>query len=154
MKTIQLTAFDLAQRYLGLREAAGATSNPVVLAMLRLDASWVGGDETAWCSAFANWIAWNLRLPRSKSLAARSWLGVGTPVSVVDAEPANDVVILTRGEGQQPGPEVMDASGHVGFFAGFDGGTSVRVLGGNQGDAVTIAPFHVSRVLGVRRLLG
>jgi hypothetical protein len=39
----------------------------------------------------------------------------------------------------------------VGWFAGVDKG-QVLVLGGNQGDQVSVASFPVSRVLGVRRL--
>jgi uncharacterized protein (TIGR02594 family) len=151
---VQITAFDLAQRFIGVAEAPGSTSNPQVLAMLRLDNAWPEGDEVAWCSAFANYIAWLLRLPRSKNLSARSWLAVGTPVALRDAEVGFDVVILKRGGDGQPGPEVLNAPGHVGFFAGLEGerGERVRVLGGNQGDEVSIADFHAGNVLGIRRL--
>ena len=40
--------------------------------------------------------------------------------------------------------------GHVGFVVGTDERGRLMVLGGNQGDAVTIAPFDKSRVLGYR----
>jgi uncharacterized protein (TIGR02594 family) len=149
-----ITAYDLAERFLGLQEADGTASNPAILAMLRLDAAWVEDDETPWCSAFVNQIAWLLRLPRSRSLAARSWLAVGRAIPLEAARPGWDVVILQRGTGRQPGPEVLDAPGHVGFFAGQDHSASLRVLGGNQGNAVTIDAFPVARVLGVRRLFG
>ena len=59
--------------------------------------------------------------------------------------------MLSRGVGAQPGPDVIAAPGHVGFFAGLDG-AHVLLLAGNQGDAVTVAPFDRTRVLGVRRL--
>ncbi len=120
--------------------------------MLRLDQAWLKGDDVPWCSAFANFIAWLLRLPRSKSLAARSWLAVGTPVPIDKAEAGFDIVILQRGTGKQPGPEVLNASGHVGLFAGLDNG-KVLILGGNQGDQVSVAAYPVSRVLGIRRLV-
>jgi uncharacterized protein (TIGR02594 family) len=151
---VRVTAFDLAQRFVGLREVQGPLSNAHVLAMLRLDAAWVEGDSVPWCSAFANYVAWLLRLPRSKSLAARSWLKVGTPIALTDARPGFDVVVLSRGEGEQPGPDVTAAPGHVGFFAGLEGErrSTVLVLGGNQGDEVSVSPFPVARVLGVRRL--
>ncbi len=150
---ISTSAFQLAQRFVGVREAPGAASNPQVLAMLRLDEPWPGGDDVAWCSAFVNYICWLLRLPRSKSLAARSWLRVGAAVQDSSQAAADcDVVVLARGDGPQPGPEVVDAPGHVGFFAGLEGG-SVLVLGGNQGDSVSVAPFPVTRILGIRRLL-
>lgn len=152
MRRLELTAFDLAQRFVGVEETEGAASNPAVLAMLRLDNKWPQGDDVPWCSAFVNYICWLLRLPRSKSLAARSWLAVGARVAPISAEPGFDVVILQRGDGPQPGPEVIQAPGHVGFFAGLDG-QRVLVLGGNQGDAVNVAGFPASRVLGVRRLV-
>lgn len=166
MKKLEVTAYDLAQRFVGTAEAPGMASNPLVLAMLRLDQAWPAGDDVAWCSAFLNFVAWLLRLPRSKSLSARSWLQVGTPVALEDAVAGFDVVILQRGTGAQPGAEVLNAPGHVGLFAGFEPGElftgaastvrlqgKVLLLGGNQGDQVSIASYPAGRVLGVRRLV-
>jgi uncharacterized protein (TIGR02594 family) len=150
--TIPVSAYDLAQRFIGVHEAPGLVSNPLVLAFLRLDDSAIQDDSTPWCSAFVNWIAWLLRRPRSKSLAARSWLTVGVPIGLDEAEVGFDVVVLKRGGSKQPGADVIDAPGHVGWFAGVDG-TMVSVLGGNQGDAVSVARFPRDQVLGVRRLL-
>lgn len=115
-------------------------SEPLVLAMLKLDNNWVVSDETPWCSAFASFICKFCGVIRSKSLAARSWLGIGRPIGINDAEIGFDVIILERGAG-----------GHVGFFAGFDG-DDVILLGGNQGDSVSYAKFPRIRILGVRRL--
>lgn len=151
MNKIQLTAFDLAQRFVGVAEVSGPTSNPQVLAMLRLDEQWPQDDDVAWCSAFMNYIAWLLRLPRSKDLRARSWLTVGQAVSLEQAEIGFDVVVLKRGTGNQPGPEVVDAPGHVGLFAGREGG-NILMLGGNQGNSVNVSPFPADRLLGIRRL--
>ena len=78
---MDITAYDLASRFIGIKEVRGSVSNPQILSMLRLDSSWPKGDEVPWCSAFVNYPAWLLRLPRSKSLRARSWLEVGTPRS-------------------------------------------------------------------------
>ena len=69
---MNITAFELAQRFVGVKEIPGSESNPMVLSMLRLDQAWPEGDEVPWCSAFVNYIAWLLRLPRSKALNARS----------------------------------------------------------------------------------
>lgn len=153
MKKLQVDALDIARRFIGVKEAPGTTSNPAILAMLKLDAQWPEDDSrTPWCSGFVNWVAWLLQLPRSRSLAARSWLKVGTAVRIEDAVPGFDVVILSRGPGPQPGPEVLDAPGHVGFFVGREE-FSILVLGGNQGDMVSVAPFSLGRLLGVRRLV-
>jgi len=151
MRKIGMSAFELAERFIGTREIAGVASNPQILAMLQLDDTWPQGDDVPWCSAFVNYICWLLRLPRSKSLGARSWLLVGEGIDPVIAEAAFDVVILKRGKGDQPGPEVIEAPGHVGFYAGRSS-RGILVLGGNQGDAVNVWMFEEESILGIRRI--
>ncbi len=141
-----MTAFELAQRFVGeVKEQPGAVHSPFI--QWCHESCGFGpetADEVPWCSSFANRIAWLLRLPRSKSAAARSWLTVGRPITLDEATPGSDVVILSRGE---------PPSGHVGFFAGLDvPGNRVHLLGGNQSDSVTVQSFPLDRVIGVRRL--
>jgi len=145
---MKITAYELATRFVGVKEIPGQLHNPAILAMLKLDQDWPESDEVPWCSAFVNYIAWLLRLPRSKSLLARSWLGVGLPVEVGFA--GWDVVILARGK-NPPGRSNLTAPGHVGFYGGSTGSV-VYVLGGNQGDSVSISEFPQARVLGYRTL--
>jgi uncharacterized protein (TIGR02594 family) len=145
---MNVTLYQIAERFMGLKEIPGSEHNPQVMAMLHLDQEWPEGDEVPWCSAFVNYCAWLLNLPRSKSLRARSWLNVGVPVDY--PRQGFDVAILNRGEGEQPGPDVIDAPGHVGLFA--SAGSSVWLLGGNQGNTVSVAPYDRQRVLGIRRL--
>lgn len=145
-----MTLFDLAQRYVGIREIAGERDHPLIKWWLSLcfDGNFNLHDETPWCSAFLNGMAWELRLPRSKSAMARSWLRVGVPVALPVARVGYDVVILWRDS-----PEGI--LGHVGLLAGRADAAapaSVLLLGGNQHDGVSIAPFPASQVLGVRRL--
>jgi uncharacterized protein (TIGR02594 family) len=139
------TPYQLAQRFVGMAEVPGSASNPAVLSMLKLDGDWPSGDHVPWCSAFMNFIAWLMRLPRSKKLSARSWLDVGLPVELDQAVPGHDVVIFWRGSPNSP-------NGHVGFYAGVQG-DDVLVLGGNQGDTVSISAYPKSKLLGVRRLV-
>jgi uncharacterized protein (TIGR02594 family) len=154
VRHMQASAYSLALRYVGLEELQEKGQHHPFIQWchescgLGLDQP----DEVPWCSSFVNRIAWELRLPRSKSARARSWLTVGTPITLTDAEPGFDVVVLKRGGENEPGPEVLLAQGHVGLFAGLEG-EKVLVLGGNQGDMVSIAPFRRDRVLGVRRLM-
>lgn len=149
---MNITAFDLAQRYIGIKELVAGKDHPVIQFWLSLCGFPTDvHDEVPWCSAFVNGIAWELRLPRSKSAAARSWLAVGRDVKLVDAVADGDIVILKRGEGQQPDATVFNAPGHVGFYAGLSAG-NVLVLGGNQDNAVGVAPFSNDRLLGIRRL--
>ncbi len=140
---MDVTAVSLARRFVGLKEIPGHASNPLVLAMLKLDTSWIEDDETPWCSAFVNAIAWLLDLPRSRSLAARSWLAIGTPIRLEDARKGFDVVVLSRG--------ANPAAGHVGFYVSHSPST-VSLLTGNQGDSVSVATFDRARIVGVRRL--
>ena len=152
-RVIQITPFELSQRFVGqVLERQGSADHPLIqwwlsLCGFGLDAH----DEVPWCSAFANGIAWELRLPRSKSAAARSWLTVGQAIPIEQAIVGFDVVILKRGTGVQPGPEVLNAQGHVGFYAG-NGDGKLFILGGNQSNGVSIANFPASSLLGVRRL--
>ena len=146
-----MNAFDIAQRFVGIKEVGGSVDNPQIMAMLKLDNDWPEADEVPWCSAFANYVCWLLRLPRSKSLRARSWLEVGKGIPLDSASPG-DVVVLKRGSGEQPGPEVLKAPGHVGFYAGRFG-DFIEVLGGNQSDTVKISRYNKKSLLGVRRLV-
>jgi uncharacterized protein (TIGR02594 family) len=139
-----MTPFALAQRFVGeITELTGNDHHPLIQWFHLLCSLGPNQpDETPWCSSFANGVCWLLRLPRSKSAMARSWLGVGVPVELRSAQVGYDVVILERGAAP---------AGHVGFYAGQDD-TSVHILGGNQSNAVTVHPFPKDKVLGVRRL--
>lgn len=148
---MNITAYSVAETLVGLKEVKGAASNPAILAMLRLVASWPSGDDVPWCSAFVGTVAHLCGLQTSGSLSARSWLNVGTPIPLTEAVRGFDVVIFKRGSGSQPGSDVINAPGHVALFDRLDG-EYVWALGGNQGDAVSVAKFPIASVLGVRRL--
>lgn len=140
-----ITLYDLAQRYVGIKELpAQGKDHPLVQWWLSLCGfSLDTPDEVPWCSAFVNGIAWELRLPRSKSAAARSWLNVGIPVLQRDVL-LGDIVVLWRGT-------LQGTTGHVGFFTGWQDG-KVQLLGGNQSNGVCIESFDNGRILGIRRL--
>lgn len=148
-----LYAIAMRLREHGLAEIPGAKSHPLILGMLRLDQAWPEDDSVSWCSAFVNFVAFIAGYERTKHLAARSWLGIGTAVDLPAAEPG-DVVILTRaGAPSTPhrGPDGNYFPGHVAFFSALTGGR-LHLLGGNQGDRVSISDFEPANVLGVRRL--
>lgn len=151
---MNVTAYDIAQRFVNMKEIAGNDDNPQIMAFLKLDAEWPEHDEVPWCSAFVNYVCWLLRLPRSKSLRARSWLEIGDPIKLEDAQ-KGDIVIFNRGGPQDP--NIIKAPGHVGFLAGIvdDHGVGtafIEVLGGNQSNTVKISRYHENELLGVRRL--
>ena len=132
---------DTAHAYSGTREYPGAKSNPIILAFWKLARlSGIQNDNVPWCSGFACACmeAQGIRSPRSDS--AKSWLTWGAPLS---APVLGCVVVFDRPGGN-----------HVGFVVGQDKAGNLMVLGGNQGDAVSIAAFPRSRVAGYRWPLG
>lgn len=140
------TLYQRAERFVGIVfERPGADDHPLIRWWHSLCTIGEQPDEVPWCSSFLNGMAWDMRLPRSKSAAARSWLGVGVSIPLSEAEAVADVIVLRRGTS----PE----SGHCGLYSGRDG-SRVHLLGGNQANAVSVAPFEIDRVLGVRRLIG
>lgn len=147
-----MTPYELAQRFVGeIREIPGDQHSPFIQwAFMSCGYGPDTPDETPWCSAFANRVAWLTRSARSKSAAARSWLGIGQPQTLDTAIPGYDVVIVKQ-NAADPGPEATNVRGHVGFYAGHDL-FKVYLLGGNQSNGVSVAPFPVSNILGIRRL--
>ena len=128
----------------GIKEIKGPKHNKRIVQYAKdSNFTWINDDETAWCSTFMNWVALQAGLNNSKSAAARSWLQIGIEVS--DPEPG-DVIVLWRGS-------IKSNKGHVGIYLGHSkSGDRVYVLGGNQGDAVSITGYPTTRILSFRRL--
>lgn len=140
-------AIDIAYREYEMQVANldGPGTNPrIALYYRRLDGAAIGhdDDEVAWCSYFVNFCFSEVGQKGSGRANARSWLTWGRPVH--GAPRRGDVVVLWR---QSPD----SWKGHVGFFVGYDGDQWL-LLGGNQGEAVSIKAFDPAKVLGVRRL--
>ena len=133
----------------GVREVPGAEANARIIEYHRSTSLKATSDEVAWCAAFVGWALHKAGTVATGSAAARSYIGWGVGVSLRHP-PIGAMVVLARGEGPQPGPEVRDAQGHVGFFWSHGGPGELVVLGGNQGDRVSLATYPVHRLLGVR----
>ncbi|MDQ5942103.1 MAG: hypothetical protein QG572_916, partial [Pseudomonadota bacterium] len=97
----------------------------------------VTSDEVPWCAAFVGACLKDAGLPNTGSLLARSYLDYGTKIE----DPRVGCIAVFR-RGAPP-------SGHVAFVTGWGAG-HVRVIGGNQGDAVSEANYRESDVLGYR----
>ncbi|MDX2308458.1 MAG: TIGR02594 family protein [Hyphomicrobium sp.] len=123
----------------GAREVVGKRANPALLDLYR-DAGHadITSDETAWCAAFVGACLGRAGVKPSGSLMARSYIRWGHPL----AEPRTGAVaVLARSNDRR--------LGHVGFVVGIAPG-KVILLGGNQGDAVSVAAFDRKRLLGLR----
>lgn len=120
----------VARSLLGTREIPGPQhSGFISKGWARLGAGWFNDDETPWCGFFvAHCIdAAGLPYPGKGMFArAKAWLDWGKPSQPV----LGAIVVYSRKGG-----------GHVGFLAG-ESATHYYVLGGNQDNCVSIAPFN------------
>jgi uncharacterized protein (TIGR02594 family) len=136
--------YDVAEGFLGVAEYPAARHNPQILQFFG-DAghSWVQDDETPWCAAFVGSVLAQCGIQGTSKLTARSYLDWGEPVDLDKAQ-KGDVVVFWRGSrnGWQ---------GHVAFYSHQDA-EHIYVLGGNQGNKVSIAPYKKERLLGIRRV--
>jgi uncharacterized protein (TIGR02594 family) len=139
------TAIQIARTYLGTKEIKGAADNPKIMEMYRtVGHTQVEHDEVAWCAAFVGFCLEKAGLASTRKLNARSYLTWGEKVAGPEQAREGDVVIFTRG--------ANTAQGHVAFFVKA-AGAQIEVLGGNQSDAVSVARYARSRLLGIRRPL-
>ena len=140
-----MTPYQVARKYLGTREVPGKKSNGVILSWYQRLKILITDDETPWCSTFVNFCALESLYERSGKLNARSWLTVGVGIPGIRKAVEGDVLIFERG--------TSGWQGHVTFLVSYDLATgTARCLGGNQGDAVTIATYDLGKLLGIRRL--
>ncbi|MFA5958140.1 TIGR02594 family protein [Hyphomicrobium sp.] len=123
----------------GVREIPGNESAPEILRYFR-DAGDdnVETEATPWCAAFTGAMLKRAGTAGTGSLLARSYLEWG--IKLDDAR-LGAVAILSRGDDP--------TAGHVGFVLG-EAADKLYLLGGNQGDAVAIAAFDKTRLLGLR----
>jgi uncharacterized protein (TIGR02594 family) len=128
----------IAIRELGVSEVIGAKNNPRILEYHQATSLKASDDETSWCSSFTNWVMKQAGIKGSGLANARSWLnwGVGTEKPIWGA-----VTVLKRGSNPW--------QGHVGFLL-YEGKSQIMLLGGNQGNKVSIAAFNKSDLLGYR----
>lgn len=128
---------------LGTIETPGPGNNPSIMAWakkVKLDKVYLG-DDTAWCGLYMTYVAkqagW--KVP-DNPLLARNWQAFGNPAKV---PMLGDVLVFWR-------ENIKSYKGHVGIYVG-ENDTQYFVLGGNQGDKVSIVPKPKNRLLCARR---
>ncbi len=130
-----------AHEEMGVEETAGSESTPRIMEYFAAapHSEWVKDDSTPWCGAFAAWLLKDYGLP-DEPLRARAWLEWGDPIT----EPVPGCVVVLR-RGSNP------KAGHVALFQQWSKDRkSLYLLGGNQGNRVSIARFKIDDVLGYR----
>lgn len=131
-----------AYRFMGLKEVAGPGSNPTILGWAQKLGGWIAGyfkdDDIAWCGLFqAHCIGSTLPnepLP-SNPLGALNWSSLGKELQ----SPALGAILTFRRQG----------GGHVGQYVGEDK-DAYHVLGGNQGNSVSITRVEKGRLEDIR----
>lgn len=133
--------FQEARRLIGVREKVGPGSNPVLIDWADKAGIDYDSDDIPWCGLFvAHCISATLSgesLP-GNPLGARAWQRLGA------AGPRTLGAVLVFWRGSRDG-----WLGHVGFYAGEDS-SAYHVLGGNQGDAVSVTRIAKARLLDSR----
>ncbi len=133
-----MNAFDLAASQIGLSETG---QRAALQEYLNNGGQNLDPAVTAWCAAFVNATLQQSGIEGTGQLNARSYLDWGQEVTTPQQ---GDIAVFSRGD-----PNGWQ--GHVGFFDGYNDDGSIRVLGGNQSDAVNIASYDANRLLGFRR---
>lgn len=127
--------------WLGIREVRGRRHNRTVVEWLTSVKRWATRDEVPWCAAFVDAVLRAAGKCGTGSLRARSYETWG----VESDGRFGDVVVLSRGRNPR--------KGHVGFVVG-KSSRHVYVLGGNQGNEVSIRRYPIRRVVTYRRPRG
>ena len=132
-----------ARAKLGTREATGSANNPTIIGWAKKLGTKVLGiaynaDSVPWCGVFvAACIAEDGLTPPSIAVRAKSWATWGQNIRPERIAPGA-VLVFQRPSG-----------GHVGFYVGEDA-TAYHVLGGNQGDCVSIMRIEKKRCIARR----
>lgn len=135
---------QVAFKELGVTEIPGEQHNPRIVSYAQqTNFPGIRDDETPWCSIFVNFCCDELGYEKSGKANARSWMQVGT--AVTNPLPG-DIVVFWR-------ESIHSWKGHVGFYLGHSADKkNIFCIGGNQGNAVSVASYSAAKVLGFRRV--
>lgn len=126
-----------ARKHIGVREIPGEQHEPMILRWWKaIKRGGIKTDEVPWCAAFVGGCLEAVGIASSRYESAKSYMNWGIPVKY----PCHGCIVVFSREG----------GGHVGFVVGVDERQRLMVLGGNQKNMVSIAPFERIRVVGYR----
>jgi uncharacterized protein (TIGR02594 family) len=134
--------YSIAQAEIGVREnARPGEHNQRIIEYHATTTLKATADETAWCSSFVNWAMVQAGLQGTSSAAAKSWMDWGHKL----AFPQLGAVVVIKKKNATSDKSTGSTSGfHVGFYVS-SSSTSLRLLGGNQGDQVKYSNFSLEK---------
>ena len=127
-----------ALKLYGTKETEGDGNNPDILAWAKeVNAHGYAADSVPWCGLFVALCAKRAgkKIPENP-LWARNWCAWGDP----SPKELGAILVFSRGSG-----------GHVALYVGEDK-ECYHVLGGNQGDSVSIVRIRKDRLIGCRSM--
>ncbi|GGB16141.1 TIGR02594 family protein [Agarivorans gilvus] len=124
-----------AYKELGQSEVPGFKANPRIIQYFSASNFWGkddSGGKNAWCASFVAWVMKKHGYtPVKNAFRAKSWENFGKTIST----PVQGAIAIKSRKG----------GGHVGFVVGQSAtGQYLFILGGNQGDKVSIAKYKTS----------
>lgn len=133
--SMEANFLQAAFQEMNVKEIKGKNHNPRILQYHKATNLKASTDEVPWCSAFVNFIVQKSDYVGTDSALARSWEHWGNEL---DRPVPGCVVVLSRGSNPK--------FGHVGFYL-YETKKNIVLLGGNQGDAVSIGSYLKSRLI-------
>lgn len=141
-----LVPIDIARYFLNLNErnADGEAynaewknrSNPLIMSFFSATDYGEATDTVAWCAAFMNWCLRRAGREYTNSAMSGSFRCFGDAAA---APKVGDIAVFKNAGENQP----CSGHGHVAFWMAQDG-DMVTVLGGNQGNSVSVRKYPAS----------
>ncbi len=135
---------DIAKKQLGQREIPGSAHNPRIVEYLNtttnISARYRNRDETAWCSAFVNWVMKKSGYTGTNHALAKTWIqwGFNSPFEY------GAVTVIKKKQASSDASTGSTTGYHVGFMIRKTA-SYVELLGGNQRNTVKYSKYPLRR---------
>jgi len=129
----------IAEAESGTYGIEGPVNNPRIVAYHQATSLAAQNDEVAWCSSFVNWVMKQAGYVGTNNALASSWMGWGKASEKVYGA----IVVIKRIGASSDAATGSGTGSHVGFYCETRD-NRIRLLGGNQGNAVNNMGFNLA----------